>query len=307
LACALSAIAATGFSTHQVDAARTPASTPTAAVAALDEARAAAAAKNWQAAASLIDKALFPAPKEAAERYELLMFKGECRLQLGDSIGASSAFRSAARSASDLQPFAVATANALLFDRAIGGKFTPRDRSAAEPIDVRPVESRSGAMLLLRDEMRRQYNSQIDAALRAQQLPYIETVFKPVAEMYLLELCATGQADEAGALARQLGARALGLMRDEVRKSDARVDRLSQVSNSSGVDALGRESGRMGLTSQQRVELKRMIPYLVKIRDRATEYRRIAARIGGEPAKWDALVADTVGVIADVEALYNEP
>ena len=62
----------------------------------------------------------------------------------------------------------------------------------------------------------------------------------------------------------------------------------------------------MGLTSQQRDEVKEIAGYLSKIRDRATEYRRIAARLGGNEQKWDALVADAVDAMADAESLYND-
>ena len=289
--------------TRSTVAAAEAATAPPAAAKSVDEVRAAMQAKNWRAAASLIDKALFPAPSDAAARYELLMLKGECRLQLADGIGAASAFRSASRSAADLPQFAAAMGNALVIDRSVSGKFTPRGVSGAEPIDVVSAESRAEAMLVLRDEMRRQYGSQLEAARRAEQLPFIENVFKYAAEMYLLETCANGRATDAGTEARELGARAFGLMQDEVRKSEARLDQVAQIANSSGVDARGSDTGRMGLTSQQRVEVKRMIPYLVKIRDRATEYRRIAAKLGGDPGKWETLVADTVEAIGDAEAL----
>ena len=49
-----------------------------------------------------------------------------------------------------------------------------------------------------------------------------------------------------------------------------------------------------------------MLPYLSQIRQRATEYRQVAARMGGNEGNWDALVADTVDVIADAESLYND-
>ena len=277
-----------------------------AASAAVDEVRAAMAAGDWKGAASRADKALFPTPADATERYELLMLKGECRLQLRDSIGAGSAFKSAAKSAGDVNQHAAAIANALVVDRSTGGKFRRRDVASAQAIDIVPPESRKQAMIELRDEMWRQYSSQIEAAMHANQLPPIERIFTRVAEMYLLELCATGRADDVGKQARELGQHAFNLMRDEVRKSDVRLDQLSQIANSSGTNAVGWDSGRLGLTSQQRDEVKRMIPYLVKIRDRASEYRQIAARLGGEPDKWDTLVADTVAVAAEAEGLFND-
>ena len=126
------------------------------------------------------------------------------------------------------------------------------------------------------------------------------------ADMFFLESFATGQATETGELMRGLGLHAYRLMQAEVLKCSSRVDNLNQLANSSGVSSRGWDTGRLGLTSQQRDELKVVLPYLVKIRDRASEYRRVAARVGGDAAKWDALVADTVETIADAESLYND-
>ena len=89
-------------------------------------------------------------------------------------------------------------------------------------------------------------------------------------------------------------------------KCEARVDLLVQVANSSGTNSRGWDTGRLGLTSQQRDELKVILPYLQKIRERASEYRGIAARLGGDEAKWDALVADTVVAAAEAESLYSD-
>ena len=296
-----------GILTRPTAAEPPPPPPPAASASPVGEIRADVAAGDYRAALKKIDKQLFPSSQEkSAERYELLMLKGECQLQLKDRIGARSAFKSAAKAAGSTSELAAAQANALIIDRSTSGQYSPRLTTGAEPIDIMPIDSRKRAMTALQAELASQYKSQIDAALRADKLPPIEQVFPRVADMFFLETFATGQATETGQLMQGLGSHAFLLLQTEVTKCARRVDYLTQLANSGGVNSRGWDTGRLGLTSQQRDELKAMLPYLVKMRDRASEYRQVAARVGGDPAKWDALVADTVETIADAEALYND-
>ncbi len=272
----------------------------------LDAIRSAMAAGEYQSAQKQIDQRLFPAPTDPAARYELLMLKGECRLQLKDRMGASTAFKSASKAAGSAAELAAARANARIVERSTSGRYVPRAGKGGEPIDIMAMDSRKRAMNELRGEMWSQYKSKVEAAARAEQLPPIEDVFSKLADMYFLELFANGQATETGAVMQELGARAYKLMRVEVSKCGSRVDYLNQLANSSGADARGWSTGRMGLTSQQRDEVKSVLAYLNKIGQRASEYRGIAARLGGNEGKWETLVADVVGLTAEAESLYND-
>jgi hypothetical protein len=275
--------------------------------ASLDEIRVAVAGGDYRGALAKIDKLLFPTSSDPAQRYELLMLKGECQLQLKNRVGASSAFKSAAKVAADPGQLAAARANALITDASSGGQYKPRAAGGGEPIDILPMESRKRAMMALRDELSSRNQSQIDGALRAQELPPIEKVFTAVADMYALELFASGgEAGDARKLMQELGTHAYTLMEREISKSAQRVDYLVQLANSSSDYNRGWNSGRLGLTSQQRDEVKSILTYLDKIRQRASEYRRIAARVGGNEAKWDALVANTVEAMSEAESLYND-
>ena len=275
---------------------------------------------EFRAAATKADKVLFAAgsvPRDAQrpdpQRYELLMLKGESLVHLHDKFGAVTAFKAAGKVAGDVQQLAAARANALVVQRSSGGKFTPRygGGSGNGRIDIVPPESRKEAMAALRDELTAVNQPQIDAALRGEQLPAIERAFPAAADVYCLELFVGGggyaRADgSAGDAARELGRHAFELMTAEVSRCGARVDQLNQIANSSGGSARGWDTGRLGLTSQQRDELKGMLPYLSNIRDRAAEYRGVAARVGGAPQKWDALVADAQAAVIDAENLSND-
>ena len=271
----------------------------------MDEIRAAAASGDYRAALDKVNKALLPSSQEQAVRYELLMLKGECQLQLKDRIGASSAFKSAAKAAQNASELAAAKANALIVDRSTSGKFTPRFGTGAEPIDIMLIDSRKQAMLALQAELWSQNKSQVESALRADKLPPIEQIFPRVADMFFLELFAKGDAPETGKLMKDLGDHAFKLLQTEVSRCSRRVDYLTQLANSA-VESRGWDSIKRGLHSPERDEVKAMLPLLNKIRERATEYRGIASRVGGNEGRWNALVADAVAALSDAESLYND-
>jgi hypothetical protein len=276
--------------------------------AAVDEIRALVASSDYRGALKRIDKLLPPSLRDQPDRYDLLMLKGECQLQLQNRLGAATAFKLAAKAADSPQKLADARANALVVERSTNGKFIPKVGNEREPIDILLIDGRKHAMAALADELWTPVRPQVDAALRASQLPPIEQVFQRVADVYCLELASDGTAERGEKVLRELGGHAYQLMRAEVNKCADRQDYLAQVANSSSAGPAGGNwnSGRMGLTSQQRDEVKAMLPYLAKIRDRAAEYRTIASKLGGEAAKWDALVADAVDAMNDANSLAND-
>src|SRR5580765_7533200 len=77
-----------------------------------DDVRADFAKGDYRSALTKLDKALFPTSPGAAtpHRYELLMLKGECEIQLQDRLGAVSAFKSAAKEAADTKELVAAQA-----------------------------------------------------------------------------------------------------------------------------------------------------------------------------------------------------
>lgn len=271
----------------------------------IDEIRTLMTSGDYAGANLKIDSALFPSNIDPAEKYQLLMFKGECRLQMKDRIGSSTAFKSAAKVAGNINEFAAAQANALIVLRSSGGQFTPRIQGGT-PMDVMNIDARKQGMIAMQNELASQNKSAIEAALRATQLPPIEQVFTKVGDMYCLEMFARGDARDTEKTMRELGTRAFNLMHAELSKVGGRIDNLANIANSSGGNARGWDTGRLGLTSQQRDEVKAAIPYLTQIRDRASEYRKIAAKLGGNENQWDALVADAVASINDAESLYND-
>lgn len=245
--------------------------------------------------------------QQPSERYKLLMMRGECQLQLKDRAGAIASFKSAAKLADGVNQYASARANTLIVERSSMGRFTPKSGASTEPIDIVPIESRRRAMLALQAEMGLQNNSKIEAALKADTIPVIERVFAPLADMFCLETEAKSQATETGQLMRDLGQHTYRLMQTELTNLSRKIDYLNQLANSptGGYGYWG--NGRRGLISTEKSDLKNIVEYLGKIRDRATEYRGIAGKLGGNDQRWDAMVLDAMDMLTTAELLSNDP
>src|SRR3954469_19811918 len=81
----------------------------------IDRVRDDVAKGEYSAAVQKANKLLFSSSLEAmpAQKYELLMLRGEAQLQLKERVGASSSFKSASKFAGDVNQLAAARANAL--------------------------------------------------------------------------------------------------------------------------------------------------------------------------------------------------
>jgi hypothetical protein len=242
-----------------------------------------------------------------AEKYDLLMLRGECQVQLKDRTGAVASFKSAVKSAADVNQFTAARANALIVERSSMGRYTPAYASGKTPIDIVAPDTRREAMAALRAELWSKNKRQIEEALKATTLPPIEKAFLPLADIYCLEVAGTGQSHDTGDLMRELGQRTHRLMRDEATRYGRRVEQLSLTANSSGGGNGRWDDGPRGLFSTERNELKGTVTYLVKLRDRAAEYRTAASKLGGNEERWDAIVVDITDTLAVADALLNGP
>jgi hypothetical protein len=274
----------------------------------IDAARIDAARGEHRAALQKIATLLAPPnDPQAGDRYELLMLKAECQLQLKDRLGAVITFKSAAKAAGNVPQLAAARANAMIVERSSSGTYTPAFAIGESPIDVLSPESRKAAMVRLQQELWTKNKSDLEQAMRADTLPPIERVFTGVAEAYCLELATSGEAKQTGPVMRELGARAFRLMDAEVVRGARAIDGLNQLANSAqGYGYSGWAASPRGLVPAERNQLREIASYLAKIQSRAREYREAAARLGGEPQRWDSLVAATTDALAEAEALASQ-
>jgi hypothetical protein len=274
----------------------------------LDDVRADFAKQDYRSALTKANQVLNSWRNEPppGDKYELLMTRAECQLQLKDRLGSSTSFKSAAKCAADVNQLALAKANALIVEKSAMGKYTPRMGGTKDAIDIVPIDSRKQAMLAMKDDLWSQNKSQLDAALKATTLPPIEKVFTPLSDMFFLETAATGQANDSGQVMRDLGQHAYDLMQGEVSRNAGRVEQLNLSANSSDYD--GSWGGaRRGLSSPERDELKSCGTYLAKLRDRATEYRGIASKLGGNEQRWNNMVLDANDALNTAEGLAKAP
>jgi hypothetical protein len=243
-----------------------------------------------------------------SQKFELLMLRGECQLQLKDRLGASTSFKSAAKCAEDVDHLALAKANALIVEKSTMGKYTPTFGASKTPIDILPMDSRKQAMAALQAELWSQNKSQVDAAMKATALPPIEKIFVPLSNMFFLETVAKGEAFDTGKVMRDLGQHAYEMMKGEATRLGRRVEQLNQAANSSAdyTGGGGWAGVRAGLSSPQRTELSQAREYLTKLRDRAAEYRGIASKLGGNEQRWDNLVLDVEDILSTAEGLSND-
>jgi hypothetical protein len=245
-------------------------------------------------------------PPSAPDKYEILMLRGECQLQLKDRTGAVASFKSAVKCAADLNQFSSARANALIVERSSMGRYIPAYGVGKEPIDIVAPDTRREAMTALRDELWTKNKRQIETAMKATTLPPIEKAFVPLADMYCLELAGTGQSNETGQMMRDLGQQTYRLMRDEITHYARQIEQLSLTANSSGGGNGRWDDGPRGLFSTERNDLKNSVTYLMKLRDRAAEYRTAASKLGGNEQRWDGLVVDITDTLAVAEALLSD-
>lgn len=273
-------------------------------LASLEEIRSAMAKAEYRPALDKINKLVFSSTKEMypAERFELLMMKGECQLQLKDRMGAATSFKAAAKIAENLDQFAAAQANALIVEKSAMGVFSPPYGSNEKPIDILSIDSRKKAMAILQRQIWSKSQPEIDAALRANTLPPIETAFSRMVDAYLLEGAATGDAKDTGKAMRELGSHAFGMMQAELKRLAWRVEQFNLLANAIEDD----DDDPRGLEMGERNELRSMLPYLAKIHERASDYRGLAARLEGDRQKWDALAADAADALAKGESLVNQ-
>jgi hypothetical protein len=179
---------------------------------------------------------------KAVSRYELLMLKGECHLQLKASSYAVDAFAAAARDPQASPPErAVAAGYEMLLRQAKGFAYTPRTAGGAEKaggarpaaIDILDPESRRRAFeTLLADELAAS-ESKVAAAKTSRSLDPIIALFKPLAAMGGLERASSkdGDAPRVKALEAELAERAKRNLADALRAVAKRVGEIDKEAN----------------------------------------------------------------------------
>lgn len=245
-------------------------------------------------------------------RYDLLMLRGECMLQLNERRLAGDAFTAAAnvaKSKEDRQKMADAMAMSLLIKASKPNGYVPAS-DPSNPIDIVNAESRKRAFASFFNDTLVAARPKLDQAASADSIKPIQDQLPKLRELYVLEVAATGDAAQTLPLARSLGQHARDLLTAEFQRLSARMDELA-ASAASPVILEGRGATSdvltpRGLTSPERDELKQIADALNQAERTAQQGRWIAHQTDGPVEAWNALVADCSELKSRGQQLWDQ-
>lgn len=247
--------------------------------------------------------ALKPGSDEGYDRYELLMLKGECLVQLNSASYAVHAFDDAREATDDAAKKAQARANELIFRSAAGLKYSPRSGADRAAIDVKAPESRKKAMLALRADLLAQNKARIDTAKRAANLEPLLTLLPALRQIAVLEIGATGQFEQIKPLLVEMGTHARDLITKELKVCRIHVEQVNATAN----EIYGNDDfvGRRGLFTKERQDLAAQADYIRQIETTGREGRRIAQLLGGAVDAWERIVTDSTDLATRIDAILR--
>jgi hypothetical protein len=237
------------------------------------------------------------------ERYDLLMLRGECLLRVDQRATAVDAFSQAERSAVSPEKFAMARASALVVKATPNNRYTPRGRNAGPELDIFDPASRKLAFAAVRQDRLRTLAPQLERAQSSTTLPPMLEVLSPMLDIAALEYAAQGNAADTRQILTDLGTRARGLIGDELRRIDARLNALEDASNSATTG--GFYVSRRGLYSNEAAEVRQAVEYLGQIEKVARDVRQRAQRLGWGAEAWEPIIADTGDLTNRAQAMLN--
>lgn len=226
------------------------------------------------------------------------LIRGDCLLHTEDPVTAREAY-AAAEASGDPNVTSEARAMALLIERSPELTYTPRTADAAgRPIPIVEHPDRRGALTALRADELAAHDALFRQAESADTLvPILEAVPR-VLDVRSLELAATGDDEQTRPLATAVGARARELIAAELRTIDRRVAEIERTANTL-IDSGGRHDyvTRRGLFSPDRKALRETIAYVRRIGRTAEEAQELARAYGGDPQRWDPIVASAAATL----------
>ncbi len=221
-----------------------------------------------------------------ADRYSLLMLKGEAALRAGQRALAISSFNAAGHAATERKDIISAAANSLVAQRAIQGVVKIGDQS----YPVGKPDERKQVMQKMADDIMATQARDLRTALEARTLGPIIDIAPSILNMCVLEMEATGgNSTNAEPVARTLGKQAQELIGAELNRIQRDIDSTEQngyeLSNWSGWAA-------RGLTPAQRRSMQDTLPYVDRILKTVLAARRASYNLGGDFGSWDRLAAE---------------
>jgi hypothetical protein len=165
---------------------------------------------------------------DSADRYSLLLLKGETLLHLKASSSAQDAFTAAALVAPDKDSISTAKATANLLKHSAAGKYQPKTRPADSPalpsaIDILDPASRKQAFAAFLTDLLATLTPQVTNATEITSLPPLLTLARKVSDARDVEIAGTSADAQTKDLLDKLAAQTSTLLTDAIKPLDAQV------------------------------------------------------------------------------------
>ena len=286
-----------------------------------DEIREAINRGEYTGAVKMASQALRqPGAAGRAERYDLLMLKGEALAAAGSPTFAGYAFEGAIRAADGSDQLAAARAESLLARQgmrrapeparargAVAAAVAAKARPGAPPSPLLVPEAHKDMMRELYQSMREPLEPKVLDAAAGHTLPPMYDLLPTVLDLAALEATADGSLEKTMPLLHQLGERARELIGEELRRIDSDVDRTELAAGEvEGVSNSG-YFGRRGLHTADRKELEEMRAYLGRILAATRDGRQLAELVRNPQAVqwWKDLGVQASDTAAHVESALS--
>jgi hypothetical protein len=244
-------------------------------------------------------------PASRQQRFDLLMMRGECLLQLGMRADAVQAFNSAGRAAPSPAAAAIPRATAVLIRRSTDNFYKPAGGGPA--IDIRPAESRLQAEAALYADLSATVQPKQQKALDSNTLQDMINLLPTMVDLDSIEYAYTGKDTQTAAQLKEMGNRARGLMTREIRRVSLRFDELVALSDTNWGPNYTITGGiiRRTFTTPQANELNNLLAYIKKIDQTARQGREFAHEMGHKGDAWEPVIADADDLIDRFNAVMG--
>jgi hypothetical protein len=244
-------------------------------------------------------------PASQQDRFDLLMMRGECLLQLGMRADAVMAFNSAGRAAPSPPAAAIARATEVLIRRSTNNLYKPA--GGGPGIDIRPAESRLQAEAALYADLSAAVQPKLQAALESSTLQNMIDLLPTMVDLDSIEYAYTGKDTQTAAQLKEMGNRARALMTCEIRRVGLRFDELVALSDANWGPNYTITGGitRRTFTTPQANELNSLLAYVKKIDQTARQGREFAHEMGHTGDAWEPVIADADDLIDRFNAVMG--
>ncbi len=254
----------------------------------MDDIRTTMSAKDYRGALQSISRVIDLKGDIAApyDKIELNSMRGECFLQLKQFSQAALAYNTAVKLSPDASSDLAlrSRAMAVLIKAAPLGTYTfkHRDEKSKDiptgPISILDLEARHDAFRALLVDRLFEDTPKVKAAAAGKSIPPILDAANRIADVYAVELAATGAHEETDKLLAELGTSAVKLMGSELAST---AERMKQI----GVRALASH----GLSSADRAELQQKETYAEDIGQASKLCGDLAKKLGKNDWAFDLL------------------